>query len=101
MRKAAPDDPAVQRGFVAFRSHCLTCHSINGQGGAKAPELNYPASVTEYLAPGWLQRWMLDPGSIRHATTMPGLPPELPARDAVATDIERYLQAMATHKQRP
>ena len=94
-------DAAVQRGFAAFRSHCLTCHSINGQGGAKAPELNYPASVTEYLAPGWLRRWILEPTAIRHATTMPGLPPELPGREAVAADIERYLQAMAAHKQRP
>lgn len=89
------DDPAVQRGLVAFRTHCLACHSINGQGGGKAPELNHPASVTEYLAPGWLQRWMLDPRSVRYDTTMPGLPQTLPDRDAVAADIERYLQAMA------
>ena len=94
-RPPGDGDDAVHRGHVAFRRHCLACHSVNGQGGAKGPELNRPVSVTEYLAPGWLRRWMLAPTSIRPQTAMPGLPADLPAREAVAADIEAYLAAMA------
>lgn len=96
-------DAAVQRGFEAFRQHCIACHSINGQGGGKAPELNVPSSVTEYLADGWLQRWMLEPTAVRLNTTMPALAPNLrkAQRQALAVDIEAYLRAMAQHKQAP
>src|SRR5262249_20581424 len=41
------DANAAKRGFLAFRKHCITCHTINGQGGNKGPELNYPVSVVE------------------------------------------------------
>ena len=96
-------DEAVLRGFEAFRTHCLTCHSINGQGGAKAPELNVPASVTEYLAEGWLKRWMLEPSKVRLNTPMPPLAPNLrkAQREAMASDIEAYLKAMAQTKRLP
>ncbi len=94
-RPPADAGAAVERGFAAFRSHCVACHSVNGDGGDKGPELNRPVSVTEYLASGWLQRWMLEPASIRPTTTMPGLPAQLAERDAVAADIEAYLRAMA------
>lgn len=96
-------DAVVQRGFDAFRQHCVSCHSINGQGGGKAPELNYPISVTEYFAEGWLQRWMLEPTKVRLNTTMPALAPKLrkAQRQALAADIEAYLRAMAQHKQAP
>lgn len=93
-------DEAVLRGFEAFRTHCLTCHSINGQGGSKAPELNVPSSVTEYLAEGWLRRWILEPTKVRLNTPMPPLAPGLreARREALAGDIEAYLRAMAQTK---
>jgi len=93
-------DATVQRGFDAFRQHCIACHSINGQGGGKAPELNAPSSVTEYLAEGWLRRWMLEPTAVRLNTTMPALAPNLrkAQREALASDIEAYLRAMAQNK---
>ncbi len=96
-------DAVVQRGFEAYRQHCVSCHSINGQGGGKAPELNVPSSVTEYFADGWLQRWMLEPTKVRLNTTMPALAPSLrkAQREALAADIEAYLRAMAQHKQGP
>lgn len=94
-RPPAQADDASWRGFHAFAAHCATCHRVNGDGGDKGPELNRPVSVTEYLAPGWLQRWMLAPETIRPGTTMPGLPQHLPDRIAVADDIEHYLRTMA------
>jgi hypothetical protein len=39
----------IQEGFVLFRQNCMTCHSINGEGGTLSFELNYPVSVTEYF----------------------------------------------------
>src|SRR5690606_35179343 len=41
----------TRQGFLHFRKYCMACHTINGQGGGKAPELNYPVSVTEYFKP--------------------------------------------------
>ena len=46
----------VQRGFLYFHSHCIVCHTINDQGSGKAPDLNYPVSVTEYIQPEYLRR---------------------------------------------
>lgn len=94
-------DPAVQRGMAAFRTHCIACHSINGQGGDKAPELNHPVSVTEWIAPVWLRRWMLAPATVRHGTPMPGLPAGLPERAAVADAIVAYLRAVSGTRWEP
>jgi mono/diheme cytochrome c family protein len=92
---------ASSRGFLAFRNHCMTCHTINGEGGAKAPELNYPASITEYLKPEWLRCWILEPHEVRYNTTMPGLAKDLAGREAMADDIVAYLETMAKNKKKP
>ncbi len=97
--KDSPDQ--VQQGFTHFRQHCATCHTINGEGGAKAPELNYPVSVTEYIQPEYLKRWIMKPQSIRYSTLMPGLAEEMPDRDKVADDIIAYLKAMSLTKRAP
>lgn len=88
----------VQRGFLHFRKHCIACHTINGQGGGKAPELNYPISVIEYIKPEYLKRWIDDPSSIRSNTTMPALTAEIPEREKVIEEIIAYLTAMKTVK---
>ncbi len=91
----------VQRGFRQFRQHCAACHTINGDGGAKAPELNYPVSVTEYIQPEYLKRWVTNPQSIRYNTTMPGLAEEMPDREKIAEEIIAYLKAMSSVKRVP
>lgn len=91
----------VKRGFLHFRKYCLACHTINGQGGGKAPELNYPVSVTEYFKPEYLQRWIADPASLRYNTTMPALAAATPQREQVIKEIVAYLQAMRTAKRAP
>ncbi|MCO6428968.1 cytochrome c [Nitrosomonas communis] len=91
----------VQQGFVHFRKHCIACHTINGQGGGKAPELNYPVSVTEYLQPEYLKRWIDDPAGIRYNTTMPALAAETPEREQVMAELIAYLKAMSTVKRLP
>jgi mono/diheme cytochrome c family protein len=91
----------VQRGFEHFRKHCAVCHTINGDGGGKAPELNYPASVVEYIKPEYLKRWMLAPQSVRYNTTMPGLGEEMSDRKKVTEEIIAYLRAMSKAKRAP
>lgn len=91
----------VQRGFLHFRKHCLACHTINGEGGGKAAELNYPLSVVEYLKPGYLARWIENPANIRYNTAMPPLAAEIPNRAIVTQEIIAYLRAMSRAKRMP
>lgn len=88
----------TRRGFLYFRKYCMACHTINGQGGGKAPELNYPVSVTEYFKPGYLKQWIDDPASLRYNTTMPALTAEIPEREKVIAEIIAYLTAMKDMK---
>lgn len=91
----------VKRGFLAFRQYCQSCHRINGQGGEKSLELNYPVNVTEYWNGKYLERWIVDPQSIRWGTTMPPLNPELKNRNEVVREIVAYLRAMKQKKIQP
>ena len=91
----------VRRGFLHFRKYCIACHMINGEGGGKAPELNYPTSVVEYIKPEYLTRWIENPSSIRHNSLMPGLAQEIFNRTKVTKEIIAYLRAMSTTKHSP
>jgi len=98
----APPDSAgeeAKRGFQAFRKHCFTCHTVNGAGGLKNVELNYPVSVTELFKEEWLLKWILDPSSIRWKTKMPTL--EVENKEQVAREIVAYLKVMAGNKKQP
>ena len=87
----------VNRGFVVFRNKCINCHTINGQGGKKGVELNYPASVTEYIKKDWLKKWIRSPRSVRYSSTMSDFPGSDEELDAVIA----YLEAMSRHKMAP
>lgn len=91
----------ARHGFLHFRKYCLACHMINGEGGGKAFELNYPTSVVEYIKPEYLIRWIENPSSIRYNTLMPGLAQEIPNRAKVTKEIIAYLKAMSTIKRSP
>jgi len=94
----APVSVEVKRGFLHFRKYCMVCHTMNGQGGGKAPELNYPVSVTEYFKPEYLRRWIDDPASLRFNTPMPALAATIPKREQVIEEIIAYLAAMRAAK---
>jgi mono/diheme cytochrome c family protein len=91
----------AQRGFMHFRKHCMACHTINGEGGGKAPELNYPASVVEYIKLEYLKQWIENPASIRYNTPMPGLAKEIPNRRKITEELIAYLRAMSASKRAP
>lgn len=91
----------ARQGFLHFRKYCMACHTINSQGGDKAPELNYPVSVTEYFKPGYLKQWIDNPASLRYNTTMPALAAAIPEREKVIAEIIAYLTAMRDVKRMP
>lgn len=101
-RLSPPEDASEQakKGFVAFRENCMACHTINGDGGDKAPELNYPMNVTEYLSEEWIRTWMMDPRSVRYNATMPAFASH-PNPNLLADEVIAYLKAMARRKQKP
>lgn len=98
----AADAPAdVVAGAKLFRSHCLQCHTLNGVGNPVGPELNYPASITEYMAKPWLVKFIGEPASVRYGTMMPGMPANVADRAKAIEQVVAYLTYMASHKQAP
>lgn len=92
---------SVRRGFEGVRQHCLPCHSLNGEGGGKAPELNYPVNVTEYFREEWLKQWIDNPAKLRWNVKMPPLQANLENRQRLIEDIVEYLKVMRGFKQKP
>ncbi len=87
-----------ERGYELFRTHCNTCHAINGAGGNLGPELNFPKNITEYWGRETdLRAFVRNPASYRHGAKMPPVPVQQ-VSDAELGEIFGYLRFMAGHK---
>ena len=95
-RGAAPGDPA-RAGFAIFRSECVSCHAINGEGGKVGPDLNVPRSIVEYRPAEQIKAFIRDPQSFRY-TSMPSHS-HLSARDLDA--LVAYFRVMKDQKYDP
>ncbi len=56
--------PGGDAGKLMEDLHCLSCHSINGNGGDMAPDLSLEGSAVQRV---WLEDFMKDPNTLRPA----------------------------------
>lgn len=84
-------DDSVVKGYGLFKTHCLTCHALNGVGGTLGPELNQPKSVTEYWKTEDLKAFIANPESYRNKVKMP----KLGLKKKEIDEIVGYLSYMA------
>lgn len=95
-RTAAPDS-AAWAGFAVFRTDCISCHAVNGEGGTVGPELNVPQSIVEYRPAEQIKAYIRDPATFRYGS-MPAHP-HLSERQL--DDLLAYFTAMRTLKHDP
>ena len=93
---AEPGSPAWD-GFAVFRSECIACHAINGQGGRVGPELNVPRSIVEYRPAEQIKAYIRDPSSFRYTS----MPSHKHLNDAQLDALVAYFEAMKHAKHDP
>lgn len=84
--------PATLQGHVsAVQKYCLSCHQVNGYGGAKW--FGNLAEQARHYDRAAFTRWVIEPGQVKPNTTMPGLPSAIPLaqRKQLADVIFDYL----------
>jgi nitric oxide reductase subunit C len=69
-----------------FRTLCMACHSLDGQGGNVGPALD---DVATRLDEPKLLAWLADPPAVKPGTKMP----KLPLTDAERLDLSQFLLA--------
>ena len=90
---APPAGSKVTDGFLLYRKYCMKCHTLNGEGGGKGPELKSMDFVSDKQRAA-VKRWILAPQDIKKDTTMPAFGPKLKDRDHQADKILDYLGHM-------
>ncbi len=86
----------VTRGHQIFQQNCVSCHSLNLEGGVLGPELNVPRNILEYEDRKFLKEFIGDPNSFRARSKMPAFNKTLSAQDL--DDVLDYLAWMGKHK---
>ena len=95
------DEAPERRGMRVFVKHCLSCHRLNGGGGADAgPDVMKPMAVTEYMTEKGLRALIRDPASVRSwpQRKMTGFAKDI-LSDRDLNDLISYLKAQASSAQ--
>ena len=93
---ASAGSPA-QRGFEIFKSDCVACHALNGEGGRVGPDLNVPRSIVEYRPREQIKAYVRDPQTFRYTT----MPSHTYLTDADLDALIAYFDAMSGLKHDP
>jgi mono/diheme cytochrome c family protein len=88
--------PEVMRGFNLFMKSCISCHSLNLEGGVLGPELNIPQNITDYRDWAYLIQFIKDPSSFRARSKMPAFKNSL--SDEAIDDVLQYFRWMRSRK---
>lgn len=91
----AAHNSAAYQGFLLFKQSCISCHSINLQGGELGPELNAPKNVTEYWTEDHLKAFIPNASGYRYKSKMPTFP-QFSAEDI--DHLVAYLKHMKGYK---
>jgi cytochrome c2 len=91
-------DSSFRAGFLLFKKHCLTCHSINNIGGQMGPEFNVPRNITEYWNSEDIIAFTKNPGSYRRDSKMPAI---TYLKESDYRSLVDYLKFMKDHKVNP
>lgn len=91
----AAQNSAAYQGFLLFKQSCISCHSINLQGGELGPELNAPKNVTEYWTEAHLKAFIPNASGYRYKSKMPAFP-QFSAEDI--DHLVAYLKHMKGYK---
>ena len=87
---------SVRRGYKVFQQNCVSCHSLNLEGGLVGPELNVPKNILEYQDRKFLKEFIDSPSSFMARSRMPDFSSTLTPRDL--DDVLDYLSWMGKHK---
>jgi mono/diheme cytochrome c family protein len=91
----ATQNSAAYQGFLLFKQSCISCHSINLQGGELGPELNAPKNVTEYWTDDHLKAFIPNASGYRYKSKMPTFPQ---FSDKDIEHLVAYLKHMKSYK---
>ena len=93
----APAGSPAWTGFAVFRSECVACHAINGEGGTIGPELNLPLSIVEYRPAAQIKSFIRDPAQFRYSS----MPANLHLTEGQLDGLIAYFTAMQSRKHDP
>ena len=71
--RGAPEGSPAWIGFRVFKTDCVACHAVNGEGGTVGPDLNVPQSIVEYRPVEQIKAYVRDPAAFRYGN-MPAHP---------------------------
>jgi len=78
-------------GEALFSARCAGCHTINGAGGQRGPDLSHAGSDPKHT-PEWLAAFIKDPSSQKPGSRMPAFGGKIPDSDIQA--ISNYLSSL-------